>query len=88
MIAIAVVGLLCGLAVFGRVRVVWVVMEVVHVGRDWVGYGPQQVWNGLVHHMHGRLRGCTGPPVIALPLKYELIISLLSLHGTSNNIFA
>ena len=51
----------------------WVVVEVVYVGRDWVRYGLQQVWNWLVHHMHGRLRGCTGPPVIALPLKYELM---------------
>ena len=41
MIAITVVGLLCGLAVFRRVRVVWVV-EVVCVGRDWVRYGLQQ----------------------------------------------
>ena len=53
MIGVAVVGLLGGIAVFGRVRVVWVVVEVVYlyVGRDWVGYGLQQAWNGLVHHM-------------------------------------
>ena len=44
MIAIAVVGFLCGLAVFGRVRVVWVVVEIVYVGQDWVGYGCGMGW--------------------------------------------
>ena len=43
MIVITVVGLLCGLAVFRRVRVVWVVVEVVYVGRDWVRYGLQRI---------------------------------------------
>ena len=43
MIAITVVRLLCGLAVFRRVRVVWVVVEVVYVGRDWVRYGLQRI---------------------------------------------
>ena len=42
MIAITVVGLLCGLAVFRRDRVVWVVVEVVYVGRDWARYGLQR----------------------------------------------
>ena len=69
MIAIAVVGLLwaccvwegsCGVGCGGNcVR--------------WAGLGRIRVWNGLVHHMHGRLRGCTGPPVTVLPLKYELM---------------
>ena len=45
LIAITVVGFLCGLAVFRRVRVVWVVVEVVYVGGDRVRYGLQQVWN-------------------------------------------
>ena len=38
MIAITVVRLLCGLAVFRRVRVVWVVVEVVCVDRGYVPY--------------------------------------------------
>ena len=39
MIAITVVRLLCGLPVFRRDRVVWVV---VYVGRDWARYGLQR----------------------------------------------
>ena len=42
MIAITVVRLLCGLAVFRRVRVVWVVVEVGYVGRDWARCGLQR----------------------------------------------
>ena len=43
MIAITVVRLLCGLAVFRRVRVVWVVVEVAYVGRDWVRYDSMHI---------------------------------------------
>ena len=72
MIAITVVGLLCGLAVFRRVRVVWVVVEVVYVGR-----GPGQIRAAASVELIGSpyvcMGGCTALPVIALPLKYELM---------------
>ena len=63
MIAITVVGLLCGLAVFRRVRVVWVMVEVVYIGR-----GPGQIRAAasveLISSPCVYMGGCTALPVI------------------------
>ena len=68
-VLIAVVGLVCGL-VFGRVRVVWVVVKF----RKLCTLGGTGSNTGCNRRgMGGHLGGCTGPPVIELPLKYELM---------------